>query len=677
MKKEERVKNNFFKRKETRLLAPYFVFALFIFSLFFVFIFYNYREQISFIKQSQEELGLRVSGEIDSFIIRVSNDLKILSKSLECLSCEDQNKKMIESLFDVNPYVYSACIFSEDSGQRILSLGRYSSESFGFFEQSSNDFLKVQKDFYLSPVNISDFGLPFVLMSVPIFDDNEKKIGILVSQIDLSALWSIVSKSSFRESGYVYLLDNSARLISYRDILAVMAEKNLRSISIIDDFLNHKHSFAVYSSYFSNKVFGSWSYVKSTGWGLFVELPVKEFVIDFLPFIVFSILVFILFLIFIFKILSLMYKLEKANIKIGESEKKFRSYIDEAPDGIMVVDYSGRIIEFNNSLMKMTSNSFKKMEKMKVYDLICDKDLDLVKNHFKKVIKTGGDEIDVLYKKNSDKNNCVYYFNLSSVKLSDKFILVFIKDVTIEKEVDRAKTEFVSLASHQLRTPLAAINWYSEMLLAGDGGKLSENQKKFAQEIFDSNKRMVELVNSLLNVSRLEMGTFIISPEPTNFVEVMDDVLKEQKVAIVDKNINIKKEYDNNLSKLKYDPKLLRIIFQNLTSNAIKYSPSNSTVSISIKINQRKKMIEIEVKDEGYGIQNNQQNQIFQKLFRADNIKKRNTEGTGLGLYIVKSIVDNFKGSISFRSKENKGTAFKVLLPLDGVSKKEGNKSLS
>jgi len=667
----------FLKRKEIKFLLPYFLFSLFIFVLFFSFVFYSYNEQISFVEKSQEELGLRVSGEINSFIIRVFDDLEILSKGLACFECEDRNKEMIESLFDVNPYIYSVCVFAEESNDKIFSLNRYSSDSFSASEQTFNDLLSVQKDYYLSSVNISDYGLPFILVSIPVFDNNEKKVATLVSQVDLTALWDIVSKSSFQDSGYVYLLDDSARLISYKDISVVMNESNLGDVEIVRDFLEHKHSFAFYSSYFTNKVFGSWSYIETTAWGLFVELPVREFVFDFLPFIVFSIFVFILLLIFIFKILSLMYKLERANIRISESEKKFRSYIDEAPDGIMVIDYSGKIIEFNNALVKTTMYSQAKLRNFKIYDLICEDSHDLIKNHINKVIKRGSDEIDVLHKRADLKNVCSYYFNLSSVRLSDQFILVFAKDVTREREVDKAKTEFVSLASHQLRTPLSAINWYSEMLLAGDGGKLSENQKKFAQEIFDSNKRMVELVNSLLNVSRLETGTFMIDPEPTNFIAVMEDVLKEQAVTIIEKNINIEKTYDKKIDNLNYDPKLLRIVFQNLVSNAVKYSPPDSTVSLKIKINQKKKGVDIEVRDEGYGIQSDQQNQIFQKLFRADNIKKRNTEGTGLGLYIVKAIISSFGGVISFKSKENKGTTFYISLPLKGVVKKEGNKSLS
>lgn len=676
MEKNKIRKFRFLKREEYKLLLPYFVFSFIIFIFVSGFVFYNYRERVSFMEDNQNETGLRVAQEIDSFIIRASDDLKILGKNFFCLDCNEENKHLTKSLFDVNPYIYSICVFDE-KGIKISSFNRYNSDPTIVSDDDLKSVLAVRKGVYISPVMISDYGLPFLLISLPVLNNNEVKIGTLVAHVDLTALWDIISRSTFRNSGYAYLVDDDAKLISYKDISFLTNRHYLNEVPVVKNFLDHNHSFSVYDSYFGQKVFGTWSYVQSTNWGLIIEFPVREFILEFLPFVIFSFFIFVAFLGFIFYIFFLIHKVEKANIKISESEKKFRSYIDEAPDGIMVIDYDGKIIEFNDALVKTTLSSSAKISKSKIYDLICEKNLDSMKNHIKRVIREGSAEDDVLYKKFSSKDDDCYYFNISSVKLSDKFILIFAKDVTKEKEVDRAKTEFVSLASHQLRTPLSAINWYSEMLLAGDGGELSENQRKFAQEIFDSNKRMVELVNSLLNVSRLEMGTFIVDPVPTNFVDLMEDVLKEQQPMIIEKKISVKKKYEKNMPLFNYDPKLLRIVFQNLVSNAAKYSPIEKNIYLEMSLDQDKKMVNIIVKDQGYGIQYNQQDKIFQKLFRADNIKKRNTEGTGLGLYIVKSIISSFNGIISFESKENKGTTFYVSLPFEGVKKREGLKSLS
>ncbi|OQA39544.1 MAG: Non-motile and phage-resistance protein [Parcubacteria group bacterium ADurb.Bin316] len=248
-------------------------------------------------------------------------------------------------------------------------------------------------------------------------------------------------------------------------------------------------------------------------------------------------------------------------------------------------------------------------------------------------------------------------------------------DVTHEMEVDKAKTEFVSLASHQLRTPLSAINWYAEMLINGDAGKLSKEQKQYVQEIYNGNQRMVELVNSLLNVSRLELGTFSVEPELLDIKMIAEENIKQMEPDVKKKKIKLSKNYSRNLPKMMLDKKLTNIIIQNILSNAIKYTPEKGKVNLAI--NREGKFIKITVSDTGLGIPINHQTLIFSKLFRADNVRETDTEGTGLGLYIIKSIVDNVGGKINFTSEQNKGTTFNILIPLTGMIKKEGTKTLN
>ena len=266
---------------------------------------------------------------------------------------------------------------------------------------------------------------------------------------------------------------------------------------------------------------------------------------------------------------------------------------------------------------------------------------------------------------------------VTPVIANDKIIgaIDVFRDITHEREVDKAKTEFVSLASHQLRTPLSAINWYTEMLLAGDAGKITDEQKQYLEEVYKSNKRMVELVNSLLNVSRIDLGTFAIVPEPVNLADVAKSILLELTPMIKTKKMVIEESYDKKLKKINVDQKLIRIIFQNLLSNAVKYTPEEGKISVSIAKQEENALIKVQ--DTGYGIPEKDKNRIFEKLFRADNIREKETDGTGLGLYVVKSILDQSGGKISFESKEGQGTTFSVLIPLTGMKAKEGTKDLS
>lgn len=248
------------------------------------------------------------------------------------------------------------------------------------------------------------------------------------------------------------------------------------------------------------------------------------------------------------------------------------------------------------------------------------------------------------------------------------------RDITQEKEIDLVKTEFVSLSSHQLRTPLTVIKWYTEMILNGDVGTVAPAQKKYLEEVLKGNQRMVDLVNMFLNVSRLELGTFTVQAEPTDIIKLTQSAVKEQKLQVKAKNLKLSEKYAKNLPLINVDPQLFRMVLQNFLSNAIKYTSNKGVLSISV--NKNKDSLQIAVADTGCGIPTRQQDKIFSKLFRADNARGTDTEGVGLGLYIVKSIIDHTGGKIWFDSTENKGTTFYVRFPLSGMKNKEGPKTL-
>ena len=192
---------------------------------------------------------------------------------------------------------------------------------------------------------------------------------------------------------------------------------------------------------------------------------------------------------------------------------------------------------------------------------------------------------------------------------------------------------------------------------------------------------MVELVDTLLNVSRIELGTFKVEPTPTDVIALARSVLDEQRPKIEKKKLTVAKEFSPSVQICSTDPKLLRIIFQNLLSNSVEYTPPRGKIEFAISVESKssRKTLLVKVSDKGYGIPKNQQGQIFTKLFRADNVRDKDTDGTGLGLYIVKSIIENLGGKIWFespaRSKlgsrkaaagkgNNPGTTFYVPLPI-------------
>lgn len=254
------------------------------------------------------------------------------------------------------------------------------------------------------------------------------------------------------------------------------------------------------------------------------------------------------------------------------------------------------------------------------------------------------------------------------------------------KEIEAAKVDFVSLASHQLRTPLSIIKWYIDYIVSGDAGEIKGDQLKYLRETYKANERMIELVNSLLIVSRIDLGTFSINPEMSNIISLSDEVIKKFKKEIDSKGLTVSRDYDK-LPELNIDPSLMRLVFENLISNSVKYTPDNETIKIAIK--KEAEDILIKVSDRGCGIPEEQQPKIFTKLFRADNVKKIESVGTGLGLYIIKAIIEKSGGSVWFESPskesfskndentKNIGTTVFIKIPLEGMKKKGGTKSLS
>ncbi|HWY80147.1 MAG TPA: PAS domain-containing sensor histidine kinase [Candidatus Sulfotelmatobacter sp.] len=239
-----------------------------------------------------------------------------------------------------------------------------------------------------------------------------------------------------------------------------------------------------------------------------------------------------------------------------------------------------------------------------------------------------------------------------------------VHDITHEKEIDQVKTQFLSLASHQMRGPLTTINWHAEMLLQQQGEGLSETQKKYINELYNASKRIVQLTNDLLTVSELELGRMPFKPEKLSLPKIAKRVLESFERTIVEKKLNFKEVYSDDLPEIETDLFLLKTIFNELIANAVDYTPPEGTITMSIAVDpQKTNTFLLIITDTGYGIPQVEQEKVFTKMFRASNAKTKVMGGTGLGLYIITLILKLNGGKIWFTSEENKGTTFTVSLP--------------
>jgi PAS domain S-box-containing protein len=364
--------------------------------------------------------------------------------------------------------------------------------------------------------------------------------------------------------------------------------------------------------------------------------------------------------------------------KLADDLRKFALAVDQTSDHIVITDTQGKIIYANKAAETVTGFSFAEMQEKTPGDLwggLMDKEFY---KHFWEIISIQKQAYQGEFL-NKRKNKETYYAEatVSPVLNESNEVLFYVgveRDVTKLKEVDRMKTEFISLASHQLRTPLSAIKWYLEMLLAGDAGKLTAQQEDFVSNINISNERMIDLVNALLNVSRIESGRIIIEPHPTNVNDLIEGVINEVNVRAREKKIKIVMSVQKGVPLVKMDPRLIRNALMNLLTNAVKYSPNNT--EIAVKAVKDKEFVIFEVTDHGYGIPKEDQEKVFSKFYRGKNIVKFDTNGNGIGLYLVKSIIKASGGDIWFESVVNHGSTFWFKIPIVGVPAKQGEVTL-
>jgi PAS domain S-box-containing protein len=355
--------------------------------------------------------------------------------------------------------------------------------------------------------------------------------------------------------------------------------------------------------------------------------------------------------------------LEGAGI-LAQSEALFTSM----GDGAIATDEFGRIVRINPVAQKILGYTEKESvgEWFPKIVVALDQTLtpvSLIDRPITKAFLTGKSISEKMMYRTKSGDYRPVAVTVSPILLNNRPIgaIEVFRDITLEQEVDRMKSEFISLASHQLRTPLSAIKTYSHMLIDGYMGDLVPAQKKALRTILGASNRMNELVNMLLNVTRIESGSIATNPKIHNMCRLAEEVVRELHLSAAEKHINIELNLPTTHANLRTDNLIAKEILINLVSNAVKYTPENGKVTVSLTCESDK--VTFGVTDTGVGIPKFSQDHVFTKFFRAENVVKKETTGTGLGLYLVKGLVDTLGGKVWFESEENKGSSFYFSLP--------------
>lgn len=356
---------------------------------------------------------------------------------------------------------------------------------------------------------------------------------------------------------------------------------------------------------------------------------------------------------------------DRIRVELEKERNKIKAIIDSLVDGLVVLDEQRKIDYLNPQaelLFGVKSENFKgKTIEQVLKHPILGQLIRLIQSEKKE----SAIRKELALDKPEEKVLQVSTAPIVGQSGSILGLIIVLHDISREKLIERMKTEFVSITAHQLRTPLSSIKWVLKMLLEGDLGPVTKEQTEVLEQAYTSNERMISLINDLLNVARLEEGRFLYKFSRVSLVDLIKKSIDSLNMEAKKREIQlIFEKPKKTLPKIIADAEKLQLVIQNLLDNAIRYTHPKGKVTVTLR-QPKKNYLEVAVKDTGVGIPKNQQSRIFDKFFRADNVIKMQTEGSGLGLFISKNIVEKHGGKIWFESEENKGTTFYFTLPLN------------
>lgn len=359
------------------------------------------------------------------------------------------------------------------------------------------------------------------------------------------------------------------------------------------------------------------------------------------------------------------HELEKQLEVVASEQERIETIVMSVGEGMLVAGADGKVFMSNEaasfilgkSEKEILGNSFK--EVFNVQQAIKDSPSAPALNVLKRKSTVRIEEANFI---RGDGEVVVLSLTATPVERNKKLVgaVIVFHDVTEQKLVSLAKNQFVTTAAHQFRTPLTGMRWSLNLLLEGTAGALQKEQKKIVQQIEESVMRMNDLVNDLLNTDKFESEKRELMLVPTDVNQLIAEIVSELQPLIAKKNIQVAFSETSDLQQLKVDVGLIKIAFQNLIDNAIKYSHKGGTVTVELE--KEGANVHLRVVDEGIGIPRNQQKSVFSRFFRANNAPSFEPDGSGLGLFITKQIIEQHGGKIWFESEVGKGTVFHVVL---------------
>ncbi len=358
---------------------------------------------------------------------------------------------------------------------------------------------------------------------------------------------------------------------------------------------------------------------------------------------------------------------KKMEGRLRKLKQRFEDVVNTSSDWIWEVDEKGKYTFISGGVKKILGYNPQELTGASLFDFMPDEEGRRIKVIFQDAASAAKQikDLEVWELTKKGKKVCLLT-SWTPIKDNGNSRVVgyrgVSKDITHRKEVEVMKNELISLASHQMRTPLSCIKWGILALKEEGLEHFTPEQEEYLERINQFNERMIDLIELLVNVSRVESNSLVLRKESTDLAVLAGELLEKTKPEFEYKQQKITSKIEENLPEIGIDRRLIKRVLRNFLTNASKYTPEGGAVSLSVS--REGDNIVCRVEDNGYGILKRQRNRIFRKFFRGDNIMKKELDGLGLGLYFGKMVVEMSGGKIGFESRENKGSAFWFSLPI-------------
>lgn len=580
--------------------------------------------------------------------------------------------------------------FIDKTGKELLRLDRFTfvTEGLLFDFSESEGFRKAtEHKVDLGAVFFSQRNEPLMTIFIPLTTLRGEFLGALTADLNLKFMWNLMAEIKIGKQGKVYVVDSKGNLIADPDPSLVLRGENLLGRipvkklvggEIIVDGLDPDDE---YKNFAGKKVFSTGNTLEQFGlfWGILTEEPIEDaFLASRRTMALGMGLTAATIILLIFLTLTVR-RLTRLTVTLEEERAHSSSIVHNLTDGIVEYSTDSKILLLNpeaERLLDVKSNDIAGKSPTELKRYFPQKTGPLLKifgvipsvGKIKSKYGDGRTRVEELALEEPTEKT-LEITTVPVLASGGKLLsnIKILRDVTREKVIERLKSEFISIAAHQLRTPLSAIKWALRLILDGDFGALNSQQHEYLQSGYDTNERMIKLVNDLLDVSRIEEGRFELALQEEDLASLVETTVASFKDIAAQKNVKLLfLKPKKPPAVIPIDRQKIEMVFQNLIENALAYTPGGGTVHVAIEENDNS--LTVSVRDTGIGIPHEEQERLFTKFYRSAGALKMQPGGSGLGLFISRNIVVGHHGALEVKSEVDKGSTFAVKLPKNRAS---------